>query len=1047
MRRYQLLFMSSACLSALSASPAIAQDAAPADTTPQKQQEAQKPRAPAAPTNANGQTAKSSGEIVITGSRVRHKNFVTAAPVDVITRDDTILAGTRTTAETLQNSTVTSGTGQITTSFLGFVSEGGSAANTVGLRGFGSARTLVLLNGRRLAPAGVGPQLVSADLNVLPTAMVQRIEILREGASSIYGSDAIAGVINIITDSSINGVTIDGFADHPLIGSGDTLRGSITAGKTFDRGHITGSFEYHKSSGLRLSDRSDLSCPRDLFFQNGQEIGQIDPTTGKLRCFPFQFDGLGIASGYGIFQNFTAGTAGRITFPGYTTGNPTIGPPVVVNNINLRPSPSPEQLFSHVISPVTTYTGYLNGSYDLDILGNAELYGEALFTRRQSHQDFATQLNTSGGLGPQAQLFGGAYYGTPLETYGYPVSPFFPTSWANAGVNSFSPFIVPDKLGFSKQRIDYFRGNVGLRGDLGIGNWRYDANFQGSRTRSMEDVQNPTTSRLTNALDAVAAPSGTPASVITMGLPGQTGAGIGYTCASNVSNGAYNGGNCVPLDIFDPRILLYGQIPDNVYNYIYVDNIDRTHFDQETAQLVLDGKLFSLQGGDVNAAVGFEHRHDYIRDVPSTAALAHDLYNRTSAGITQGSDVVNEAFGEVNVPFLKDLPFARLLELDASARYTHYRSYGSGFTYHLNAQWSPISVLRFRGNYGTSFRAPNLYEQNVASQTGFYPGTDDPCNGFGANVTPGSVVYQNCVAALTPILGANAPNFINTGSILVTTTGGGRSLKAEHSKAWGFGGVVVVPPRIADLTFAVDYWDINVKGEVQQLGNTLLDLCYDSADFPNNIYCSFIGPRATTGTNKGAITSFTNPYINVASQSASGIDFDVRYAQRLLGGRFIAQINATRNLHQRYQPFAGADNFDYNGTFGYPSIPGGPKWVGSADLRFITSNNITFRWGIKYIGRQSDNKLVTPFTFNGQPVQYDLVAEPYWQHDVSVQWQWPNIGQVTLGMRNLFNQKPPTISGFPTVFGQGYRIGNYFAGGDYDFYGRSLFVNVTKSFK
>ena len=262
MRHHHLLFMSSVCFAALGASPAFAQDSAPADTTPQKQQEPQKSRAPATP--AKGANVNNGAEIVVTGSRVRHKNFTTAAPVDVITRDDTILAGAPTTAETLQNSTITSGTGQITNSFLGFVSEGGSAANTIGLRGFGSSRTLVLLNGRRLAPAGVGPQLVSADLNVLPAAMVQRIEILREGASSVYGSDAIAGVINIITNSSINGVTLDGYVNHPLIDAGDTVRGSVTAGKVFDRGHITASFEYRKSDGLRLNDRSDLTLPAGL---------------------------------------------------------------------------------------------------------------------------------------------------------------------------------------------------------------------------------------------------------------------------------------------------------------------------------------------------------------------------------------------------------------------------------------------------------------------------------------------------------------------------------------------------------------------------------------------------------------------------------------------------------------------------------------------------------------------------------------------------------------------------------------------------------------
>jgi hypothetical protein len=140
-------------------------------------------------------------------------------------------------------------------------------------------------------------------------------------------------------------------------------------------------------------------------------------------------------------------------------------------------------------------------------------------------------------------------------------------------------------------------------------------------------------------------------------------------------------------------------------------------------------------------------------------------------------------------------------------------------------------------------------------------------------------------------------------------------------------------------------------------------------------------------------------------------------------------------------------DFDYNGTLGYPGFGAGPKWVGSLDTRFTTSNNITFRWGIKYIGRQDSGKLVDPFTIGGQPVTADLVAEAYWEHGVSVQFQWPNVGQVTFGMNNVFNEKPPTISGYPTAAGQYFRIGNYFGGGDYDYYGRSLFINVTRSFK
>ena len=268
----------------------------------------------------------------------------------------------------------------------------------------------------------------------------------------------------------------------------------------------------------------------------------------------------------------------------------------------------------------------------------------------------------------------------------------------------------------------------------------------------------------------------------------------------------------------DGNRLLNGAIPNNVYNSIYQDNINRSNFDQDTFQFVVDGSLFELQGGTVKAALGAEHRRDHIKDTPSEAALAGELYNRASAGITKGSDAVNELFGEIQIQFVKEKPFANLFEIDASGRYTHYKSYGSDFTYHLNAQWEPIRELRLRGNYGTNFRAPNLYEQFVADQTGFYPPSIDPCDEFAASFAPGSTRYNNCLAALEPILGnAGALSYVSSTGPEVTTRGGRDNLTAETAKTWGFGAIFTMPRHIADFSLAVDYWNIKVKDEVSML--------------------------------------------------------------------------------------------------------------------------------------------------------------------------------------------------------------------------------------
>jgi len=1046
--RHQLLASTVAFGAMLAISPAQAKKADA--TQPVEAAPAQDQTAAPAPLPEASPPADQSDDIIVTGSHIRRDNFDTPSSVNIITRDDRVLSGSRSIADALQSSVITSGTSQINGAFLGFVSEGGAAANTVGLRGLGSSRTLVLLNGRRLAPAGVGPQLVAADLNTLPSALVERVDVLRQGASSVYGSDAIAGVINIVTDTKINGVTLDLFTDQPIEhgGGGRTMDAAITGGKTFDRGHIIASFEYHEISGLRVGDRPEYSCPRDFYHDatSGAEVGSIDPNTGKLMCFPYTTGGgTGIASGYGIAQSFTR-PASRIT---YANGN--INTIKAVNGIN-RVGPSPMQLEDHLTSPIKTFTGYLNGSYELGMLGDAEIYGEGLFTRRDSYQDSTYQLNLNGSnLSKRNEIYGGTYYGTPISVYGYPTSPFFPNSLANAGYNIFTPFIIPDRESRSSQRIDFYRFNGGVRGNTGLGDWRYDANFQYSETRSSETLQGQiNVNHLNNVLQTVLAPAGTPANLITTALPGQANAGQNFTCASNVSNGAIiAGASCVPLNLYDPNIMIGGHIPANVYNYLFGSFVDHSRFRQETISLNFDGTLFTLPAGPVKGAVGFEHRYDYIRDTPSPEAQAGLLYNRSSGGITTGSDVVNEVYAEIDAPLLKDQPFAKLLEIDPSVRYTHYRSYGSDTTYHVNGQWAPADFIRFRGDYGTSFRAPNLYEQYVASQTGFYGGNVDPCNGFGSG-DPNSNVYKNCLAQLTPILGANAINYIATSGPQVTTVGGAGLLKAEHSTSYGFGAILTLPKTIADFSFAVDYYHIAVKDEVTVLNNLVLNRCYEASDFgPGNPYCALIAPRRpATDPQKGTLASFRNPYLNVAEQTTSGIDFDLRYATGLFGGKFLAKIEATRSLHQTFQLFSTDPVDDFNGTLGQQGAGSGPKWVGSADLRYdFPGDKVTFHYGLTYVGPQDstpDTIVNPPFLTN---VKYDLHAEAYYKHDISIQYRWKDVASITFGVNNLFNTLPPTLSSYPTSAGQFTRVGNYYNSSNYDLFGRSLFLRVIRTFK
>ncbi len=1092
MRALNSLLFSTISIVAMTATPAFAQPTAPVDTAPEKTQEGEAIPPSSAPTNAEGQTAAQTppatggGAIVVTGSRIRRNNFNTPQNIDVLTRDDQVLAGARSPAETLQSATVTSGTSQVSGSFLGFLSDNGTGANTVGLRGLGSTRTLVLLNGRRLAPAGVGEQLIAADLNTLPTAVIQRIEILREGASSIYGSDAIAGVINVVTDTSINGITLDGFADNPLIGAGQTLRGSITAGKTFSRGHIMGSFEYKEDRGLDFGDRKDTRCARELAFVNGHEVGQTLPhQPGTLRCYSLgPGPTLGTPAGYGLGSFFIFGGPARISFTDYYTGHPDIfGPPVAVAknqfDFNDRPDTNYNILDNTFLTPLKTYTAYVNGSYDLGALGDAELYGEGLFVRRKSHQYSTDRIdwlgNASGSGALPVQVYGPDLY--PGDRYfanNYPsvVSPFFPVSWSDAGLVLTNPLYAPNFVPQNKQKVDFWRANGGVRGNLGLGDWRYDANVQISRTKGRDDRQVSTSEALTNILNAVVAPSGTPAEFTTTAIPGQFMAGQTFTCASNVTNGAYNGGTCQPLNIFDPNVFLNGAITPQQIAYLYPWlNYTKTKYKQETFALNFDGTLFSLPGGDVKSAVGFEYRRDHIDDRPGAERSAGLIYRYGTAAQTKGSDNVKEAYAEIDLPFFRDRPFLNLLELDVSGRYTDYKSYGSGWTYHAGAQWAPVAAIRFRGNYGTNFRAPNLYEQFVANQIGFQPNSLDPCDLFAQKSSPGNALYDNCLADLTVAFGGNQAAALNYGGqgggFIVNTTGGAGIVHAEKAKTWGAGVVLTVPKRIADFTLAVDYWNIRVNDEVAVLGaQNILLFCYDTDTYggtfgPDNPYCALKGARFDVNNAPfvnavGNLVSLQNPYLNIASQKARGIDFDARYAARFFGGQFSTQLQATRMLKQSVVNFPGGQVNDFNGTLGYPGAGAGPKWSGALDTRFKTGG-FTFRWGVNFIGKMSSQQFATqayrkddgtvcpggagPGCFL---VDYDFKVPNYFEHSASVQYLWPRIGELTIGVNNLFDKDPPTISN-DNVNPYG-RFGNFFANSGYDYRGRSIWVNVTRSF-
>lgn len=989
------------CIVAILASAAAAAQEQPA-----------KPKTAAEEQAAQAQATELS-EVVVTGTRLRRTVYDSPSPIMVVTRDDTLLAGFNSTTQALQGTGVTGGSAQINNAFGGFVTNGGPGANTVGLRGLGPGRTLVLLNGRRVAPAGSRGSVGSADLNVLPSAMLERVEILRDGASSIYGSDAIAGVINIITRRNLDGVTIEAQHNGTTDGGGEQTRFSVVGGMSGERFSVAGSVEYYKREDLALGDREWARCNQDYRFNaDGSRRDFIDPLTGTYKCYPITGTGsngvtintLGTSSVAGVGAAGSVGTSFNRWRPnsGITTG--LVGYEGVgggSNNLNVRDTFESRMLKKSMISPAEIITTYLEGRYELQALGNAELYGEFLANRRDSSQVGYRQLSLDY---PK---------GSPLIPANLAFSTFLPptvlTGTSNVGVRAFIGFGNDE----NSQRVDFYKGTVGLKGDMFLDDWRYDFAVSYSKSDAEYTFQSWLTDRLAETLNAVTAPTGTPAALVRNGL----------TCAINITDPTRN---CIVAPVVSSAVI-GGILPQDWIDYTWKDVTGSTKYDETVVTFNTDGPLFNMPAGAANAAFGLEYRKAKIDDTPNYNSQINNLYNLTSSAITRGTDSVWEAYGELELPLLRDMSFAKDLSLNLSARYTEYDSYGDDTTYKLGLSYTPVDWLSLRGTYGTSYRAPALFEQFQGGTSGFLNQSSDPCNNWDASGNIGSIRSNNCASEGLPA-GFNA-----TSSIRVITAGGAaQGLEAETSDNLTFG--VILQPSLPDgfgtFALAVDYYDIQINNGVSRVGaSNILSRCYDDPEFrTGGGYCRFIDPRAA---GSYALTVYDS-YTNIATQVVEGIDYNARYTRDIGPGALRVNVMFTQYLSQKDRLFK-EDSFDeVNGTLT------SPEYTGELDMQY-SWDRYRVRYGMEWIAGQDSHEYLG--LAEGISSGYDFKVPSYMLHNLSVQYTSPEDWSTTIGVRNLTNESPPWISQ-----GAYNRVGNGPLYSGYDYVGRQIFVNLSKSF-
>lgn len=962
-------------------------------------------------------------EVVVTGSRLPSE-FSTTSPVQVLAPDSAAVAGNATAAEIVARATAATGTQQINnqlsaTGAGGSVVLGGANVNTISLRNMSATRTLTLLNGQRIAPSGTGSQVAPVDFNVIPSSAIERVEVLTTGASSIYGSDAIAGVINVLTRKGGKGLELNAFARLPEQTGGRYVHAGAYWGRNYDNFYVSAAVEYDQQFELNMKDRARTACRQDFVHDpaSGERVDARD-RAGNFRCnnhnptgifFDRYWYGGAFVYDPGQANGPYPAAARSLHFP----GNPVAAPLLdwVRANRGGFPdtypySPNSSRAYEEAdsISPFRRINAY--ASAGVDVGSSSEFYVNALYSNRKSVSNswyflypFVSATNPNNTVGQALIAVSGG------------------NSNGDVGAQIVRPFRA-------EQRVDFFQSTLGLRGKFADGvlrNWNYEVSARIGLSRGTYGQ----TFYYLDRLNAVTGP--------------------GVACdASKIT--VSNPANCLSIPWLTKRFLVDQAWTDAERSFLEGYEEGRTSYNQFAFEGSLAGPLFTLPAGDVAAVVGFAIRTDDLDDTPGYNARNQNYFAFSTAGRTAGSDTVREVFGEIGIPILADTPFFHSLRLTASGRYTDYQSYGSNATYRIAGAWEPIPQIALRASYGTSFRAPTIYELNLADQSSFF-GYFDPCQRYGEGAT--ATVVANCQAE------GFVPDFAPINDGIRGISGGGKGfLKAETSTNLNLG--LVIRPGFAGLQIAVDYYDIKVKNEVDTFGvNGIVSSCYSLAGDQRKSFCALITRNPVTR----AITTVNNRYLNLSEQRARGIDFAVQMGFPLGPDTSIGfEVRGTRALENSITRDALSPTLERNGLSGFP------KLTGNAEAR-LRWKKLTWYFGANYIGKVDDTRYwddegafvpgTTNFKFFGAYAGRkvygnsndfaelrELLSVPaYVTAYTSIRWQILEKTTLLAGVNNVFDKQPPVIG--PDAFT--YRIGSV-AGNQYNLTGRSFFLRVNQAF-
>ena len=1008
--------------------------------------------------------------VVITGSRIARQIGDAPTPVTLIDQEQANLSGFNNLGDFLSDIPALQGS-QVPDDTTGAVLNA-AGLTLLNLRNLGTNRTLVLIDGKRQVASQAGTAAV--DVGSIPFNAIERTEVLTGGASSIYGADAVSGVVNFITRQNFEGLEFDANYAVDETGSNDSFRLSGLLGSNFadDKGNAFIAIEHRETDEL-LNSQVD-------FLEQNATFQRLD-TDVDLDGDGF-LDANGIPN-FGLFEDGTLSIINRsallnifapsavnpngtsFTFapdgtaipfdpgldPGFT-GNTRIGGDGLPLN-DLSQSLTPDNQTTNLLARVTydvlpRVTAYIDGRYS---------YSRSRTTFQPSFFGGGTP-NAIGTAGDDRVLdpgiFGRSFFTATDNAFLDPA----------AGAAIEGAFGLADVQRFQFEfnraqdaRREIFRFVGGLEGDFDspfdeASQWNWDLAFNFGRSNT---VNRQLGTRLNDAFfagaDAIQINDADIATIAANG--GDTGAfnvgdivcRVQFLDAANLDTSLQAIGsigqdvidNCVPFSIFGD-----GAISPEGAAFASADLND--FFEQEQVNIIgsVSGDLVDLWGaGPILFAAGFEYRDELSITAPDELPLERNTFANVIQPTVGSFDVI-EGFAEFVVPVVSDIKFAENLELNGAVRVSDYSTVGTTTAWNVGATYEPITDLTFRGGYAVAVRAPNIGELFQApSQT--FAQIGDPCDVQNINGGPNPAArIANCAALGVPVGFVDPnPNISNVGTIA-----GNPDLLEEESTSF-FAGVTYRPTFLPELIFAIDYFNIEIEDAIANLGiGGIAAACVDGDNGPNAAFCDLV-PRNFEGTpatniDFGEISGFLSAPVNIGFFETEGVDFQAQYGQDLdeLIGQYVGTgdkdignigfgLTGTYLLSQDAQTDP-ADDTTFDDNAGEVGLP---EWRFVLNT-FYNYDAFTFTYSLNWQSSQDVFQNALQGVAGSDPVE-DIPEEflrtgSFAQHDFNVQYEINDNMRLRAGIVNAFDNEPP-------LFAQN----NIF-----DFFGRRFFIGTTINF-